>query len=723
MYSKKIIERKKISALIVSLILLFIFSFNFNMVWIDDNNIEVDLETSASASPIYIDDLGGGDYTWEEAAGQVWCSGSGTEGDPYKIEDLIIDGGGVDDCILIFNSIANFTIRNCTLYDGINTGILLFNVTNGYIVENNCSNNDWGIYIFQSSHNKVVRNNVYGTAVASGIALVSSSNTTIEENTLENNWQGIYLDNSNNNNISGNNAFKNVKNGICLEFDSNFNTLSENTNYNNTLSGFYLVSSDFNNLIENNAYNNKWDGINCDDCDFNNLTGNTAYNNTYDGIYLYSGYFNNLTGNTVYNNSQNGIYLEDSDDNIIEQNNVNNNMHNGILLDGSEFNAMSDNLIFDNLLHGISLIGIYSDSNNITKNRIYHNNESGIYIGFDMYYNEIWDNEIYDNTMHGIYLYSVDYAEYYGNWIYDNKEFGIYCTSGSNDNLFYENVFVRNKKHAVDDGGNNDWNSTAIGNYWDNHTGPDANSDGIVDIQYNITGLATSIDYLPIAEDGAPIITIVSPNDGDVFNESAPDFTITVTDDFLKSMWYTIDGGPTTYPFTSLSGTIDQTAWDALSDGNVTLTFYANDLPLNTGTDEVVIEKDTQAPVITINSPADGDVFGKTPPSFNITVTDPNLDTIWYTVDSNFTIIDSTLIWTINQTIWSALPEGSVTITIYANDTLGHTSSKGITITKNIPSKVIGLDYFTTSVLIFLISGVAIIGIITIMYHKKRIIS
>jgi len=545
--------------------------------------------------------------------------------------------------------------------------------------------------------------------------------------------------------ISGNTVHNNSQYGIYIWL-SNFNDLSGNIVYNHTFSDIYLLSSHNNTLTGNTVYDSKEYGIYLETSDFNDLSENIVYNHTLSEIYLESSHNNALTGNTVYDSKEHGIHLQFCDDNTIEQNNVNNNMlngisllnsdynslsensisdniENGIVLDVSLYNTMSDNLIFDNLLHGISLIGTYSDDNNITKNTIYHNNESGIYIGFDMYWNDIWDNEIYDNTMHGIYLYSVDNAEYYGNWIYDNKEFGIYCTSGSNDNLFYENVFVRNKKHAVDDGTDNLWNNTDIGNYWDNHTGPDANTDGIVDIQYNITGLATSIDYLPIAEDGAPTITIVSPNAGDVFNESAPDFTITVTDDFLYSMWYTIDGGPTTYPFTSFSGTIDQTAWDALSDGNVTFTFYASDLPGNTGTDEVVVEKDSQAPVITINSPADGEVFGKTPPSFNITIAEPNLDTIWYTVDSNFTIIDSTLIWTINQTIWSALPEGSVTITIYANDTLGHSSSEGVTITKNIPSKVIGLDYFTTSVLIFLISGVAIIGIITRMYHKKRIIT
>ena len=76
----------------------------------------------------------------------------------------------------------------------------------------------------------------------------------------------------------------------------------------------------------------------------------------------------------------------------------------------------------------------------------------------------------------------------------------VFIDSNSDNNSLYENFFIENLKHAIDNGADNKWNSSTIGNYWDNHTGPDNNNDGIVDSPYTyIGGSAGSIDYLPIA--------------------------------------------------------------------------------------------------------------------------------------------------------------------------------------------------------------------------------
>jgi len=151
---------------------------------------------------------------------------------------------------------------------------------------------------------------------------------------------------------------------------------------------------------------------------------------------------------------------------------------------------------------------------------------------------------------------------------------------------------VNNKKHAYDGGTDNKWNSTTIGNYWDNHTSPDVSPlDGIVDVPYTyIGGSVGSIDYLPIAEDGAPVITINSPSSGSVFGVSAPTFDVTIVDTTLASMWYTLDGGLHNYTFTE-NGTIDQSAWDALLDGSVIIRFYAIDIVGNTAFEEVSVIK------------------------------------------------------------------------------------------------------------------------------------
>ena len=142
------------------------------------------------------------------------------------------------------------------------------------------------------------------------------------------------------------------------------------------------------------------------------------------------------------------------------------------------------------------------------------------------------------------------------------------------------------------DGTDNKWNSTLIGNYWDNHTGPDLSpQEGIVDTPYTyIGGAAGSIDYLPISEDGAPRITINSPLDGERFGNEAPTFNVEIIDLYVTRMWYTLDGGLNNYTFTE-NGMISQSAWDSIPEGSVTIRFYAVDIVGNEAFEEVTIIK------------------------------------------------------------------------------------------------------------------------------------
>ncbi len=90
----------------------------------------------------------------------------------------------------------------------------------------------------------------------------------------------------------------------------------------------------------------------------------------------------------------------------------------------------------------------------------------------------------------------------------------------------------------------------------------------------------------------APDITIHSPVSDQIFGIDAPTFIITITDDSpLDSPWYTIDGGLTNYTFSGLTGAIIQTVWDSASQGNILITFYAEDDAGNIGTSSVTVKK------------------------------------------------------------------------------------------------------------------------------------
>ena len=59
-------------------------------------------------------------------------------------------------------------------------------------------------------------------------------------------------------------------------------------------------------------------------------------------------------------------------------------------------------------------------------------------------------------------------------------------------------------------------------------------------------------------------------------------------------MWYILDGGLNNYTF-RINGTINQAAWDALSNGRVTIRFYARDVLGNVAFEEVTIIKGISA--------------------------------------------------------------------------------------------------------------------------------
>jgi len=64
-----------------------------------------------------------------------------------------------------------------------------------------------------------------------------------------------------------------------------------------------------------------------------------------------------------------------------------------------------------------------------------------------------------------------------------------------------------------------------------------------------------------------------------------------ITEIHLGSVWYTIDDGVTTIPITVYSGSIDETVWNALPNGQVTITFYALDIVGNLGSSSVIVTK------------------------------------------------------------------------------------------------------------------------------------
>ena len=173
------------------------------------------------------------------------CFGSGTENDPWVIQNYEINGAGVGYCIYIGNTTDYIVVQNCNLYGASgnnddyfwNAGLALYNVINCIVTNNTANRNDVnGIYLRSSNNNEIIGNKASDNGY--GIHIDSSRDNKIIGNNASNQFVGIYLKASDNNNITAN-------------YVSNNRFTPSTYSY-----GIYLSYSDNNNIYHNNFINN-----------------------------------------------------------------------------------------------------------------------------------------------------------------------------------------------------------------------------------------------------------------------------------------------------------------------------------------------------------------------------------------------------------------------------------------------------------------------------------
>jgi hypothetical protein len=169
----------------------------------------------------------------------------------------------------------------------------------------------------------------------------------------------------------------------------------------------------------------------------------------------------------------------------------------------------------------------------------------------------------------------------------------------------------------------------------------------------------------------APVITISSPGNDDIFGINSPNFIIYKSGPEIHSTWYTLDNGLTNFTFTGLSGKINQAAWDNYDNETIIIRFYINNSLGKIGYDAVIVRKDPDAPIILVNSPFNQTAFALAP-LINLTIIESNLDTVWYIVDDITIDLTSNLTQYVDSFIWKNLPQGTFILELFANDTLGN---------------------------------------------------
>jgi len=95
-----------------------------------------------------------------------------------------------------------------------------------------------------------------------------------------------------------------------------------------------------------------------------------------------------------------------------------------------------------------------------------------------------------------------------------------------------------------------------------------------------------------------PVVTIVSPEMGNMFGTNPPNYSISVDSVDLDAIWYTLDNGATNITISELNGVIDADEWSVHPDGCVIIAFYANDTMGGEDRELVVVTKDTSPPEV-----------------------------------------------------------------------------------------------------------------------------
>lgn len=267
--------------------------------------------------------------------------GSGTELEPYKIENLQISPD-LTDGIFISDTSKFFIIQNCYI-EGI----------------------QYGIYLKNLDGNGIVRNNTIGSSWYMSIGLYRSSSLLIENNTCSpNSMYGIDLSESTYNIIKMNNCSSADDIGIRLHSTSPHNVILQNICSRNINRGISVTTSN-NITISGNICQGNKDGIWVANSDDINVFHNNLFNNSRDGMRikgdegasgseLYN-YRINVTGNKAYNNGETGLYGYLLKDIVVFNNEIIANNDDGISFTSVFENEVCYNLIQSNKPFGMDV--------------------------------------------------------------------------------------------------------------------------------------------------------------------------------------------------------------------------------------------------------------------------------------------------------------------------------------------------------------------------------
>ncbi|MFX1427370.1 MAG: nitrous oxide reductase family maturation protein NosD [Promethearchaeota archaeon] len=518
---------------------------------------------------------------------------------------------------------SNNTIRGTINNNNGGMGIFLEGGTGNKIIQNTAINNEWDGYLIRDSHSVYLSDNIASNHRTYGICFIDVINSTIIRNSLSSNGVGISLSHSHYNMIEGNKIQDSTGVGIRSYLLS-----SNNRIYNNIITdnpqgiNLYLSSSNriFLNYISKNDY-----GIFLEDA--NHGQNNIIYENYFiknqiNGWDEFGGYANKWDNGSIGNYWDDYIGVDSNFDGIGD---------NPYIVPPPNELAVDRYPIWDNSLidppniliispRFNELFGTHPPQININMRSLYPINttwysvDTGLtnYSFFSSTFTiniTAWNNlndgkvilRVFANDTNGsigyrdrVILKDTTPPKIFINEPTFNQLCGVTAPYFS---LTIEEPNIKTKYYSI----NGRPNVTFTFESKFDEFEWDYIGNGTVSIIFYVIdklGYMNSSEITVRKDANIPRITIHTPLQNELFMSKPPDFNISIIEEDLIAMWYTVQGISGIFPFTELNGTISQDAWDDAPKGYLSLTFYAQDRAGNIGSKRIYIRKGDPAPII-----------------------------------------------------------------------------------------------------------------------------
>ena len=242
--------------------------------------------------------------------------------------DLSSHGGA---CATVHKS-AEPHIHHCSIHDGAQAGVYLFDGAKGLLEHNDIYNNTYAAVLLKRGAQPVVRNNKIHNGRDTGVFICHESKGTIQKNEIyDNGGSGVVVKAGGSPLIVDNHIHSNKQAGVFL-CDRGAGIVRDNEITGNCKAGV-LIKTNANPIIQGNTIRSgKETGVYCFENGKGTVKDNKILNNQNAGVLVTSGGHLNIEKNTIQGNKYEGVWVCNSGEATITDNDLSGNLKVWIFL-------------------------------------------------------------------------------------------------------------------------------------------------------------------------------------------------------------------------------------------------------------------------------------------------------------------------------------------------------------------------------------------------------